>query len=93
MALLSLGLQATMLVSRVKNQVFSFAISLDMASRMEVDSDPLLPPLLENGATGVLKRCNSAPMINLLVDNLTVSGDTPSTVKQSRDDSSKPTAP
>lgn len=60
-----------------------------MASRMEVDGDPPLPPLLENGTSGVLKRCSSAPMINMLVDNLTVSGNTNS-VKQSRDDSAKP---
>ena len=54
-----------------------------MAAHMEVDVDPPLPM---SGVSSNLKRCNSAPMINMLDDTSTFSA----VNKQSLDDASKP---
>lgn len=57
-----------------------------MASQMEVDGDPP-PPLDITG--GGMKRCSSAPMINMLVD---CSPSTGSSSKHTMDDTGKPTS-
>lgn len=59
--------------------------SLTMAARMEVDGDP--PPDLP-GLSSNLKRCSSAPMINMLDDSssATLTGDR----KRAVDDSARP---
>ena len=56
-----------------------------MAAHMEVDGESL-PPL--GGITSNLKRCSSAPMINLLDDNSAPTFTT--STKQSLDDTAKP---
>lgn len=58
-----------------------------MASQMEVDGEP--PPSIDCG--GGLKRCSSAPMINMLVDCSPSTGPT-SNSKQTMDDTGKPSS-